>query len=144
MELFFRDLKTTMGMDILRCKTPEMVRKEIQMFFIVYNCIRCLMYESAVKAGVPPREISFKGALQAIRNWEPLLNPSKTTPRDRKRMLAELYETVGLTRIDIRPERFEPRCVKRRPKPFQIMTAPRSQMKETPHRGKRTAKGCLN
>jgi hypothetical protein len=143
-ELFFRDLKTTMRMDILRCKTPKMIRKEIQMFFIVYNCIRCLMCEAATEAGVPVRQISFKGALQAIRNWEPLFNPSQTSPRDRKRMVAEFYETVGQTLIDERPGRSEPRCVKRRPKPFQIMTASREKMKETPHRGKRTAKGRLN
>lgn len=143
-ELFFRDLKTTMEMDILRCKTPAMIRKEIQMFFIVYNCIRCLMCEAATTVGVPVRQISFKGALQAIRNWEPLLSSSKMTLRDRKRMVADFYETVGHTLIDERPDRSEPRCVKRRPKPFQIMTSSRDKMKETPHRGKRTAKGRLN
>ena len=142
MELFFRDLKTTMGMDVLRCKTPSMIRKELQMYFIVYNCIRCLMCEAS--AGVPVRQISFKGALQALRNWGPLLNPSRQNPRDRKRMAAEFYKAVGRTLIDERPGRSEPRCVKRRPKPFQYMTAPRKVMKETPHRGKRTAKGRLN
>ena len=115
-ELFFRDLKTTMGMDVLRCKTPSMIRKELQMYFIVYNCIRCLMCEAS--AGVPVRQISFKGALQALRNWEPLLNPSRQNPRDRKRMAAEFYKAVGRTLIDERPGRSEPRCVKRRPKPF--------------------------
>ena len=139
-ELFFRDLKTTMGMDILRCKTPSMVRKEILMYFIVYNCIRCLICKSAAGAGVPIRQISFKGALQAIRNWEPLLNPSQQSPRERKRMVAELYDVLGHTLIDERPDRSEPRCVKRRPKPFQHMTAPCNIMKENPHRGKRRKK----
>jgi hypothetical protein len=143
-ELFFRDLKTTMGMDILRCMTPSMIRKELQMYFIVYNCIRCLMGEAATVADVPVRHVSFKGALQAMRNWEPLLNPSRQNQRELKRMQAEFYETVGRTLIDERPGRSEPRCVKRRPKPFQHMTAPRGVMKETPHRGKRTAKGRLN
>jgi IS4 transposase len=59
-ELFFRDIKTTMGMDILRCKTPDMVRKEIIMHLIVYNCIRCLMLEAAQKKGHSVREVSFK------------------------------------------------------------------------------------
>lgn len=143
-ELFFRDLKTTMGMDVLRCMTPSMIRKELQMHFIVYNCIRCLMCEAAAGACVPVRQVSFKGALQAMRNWEPLLNPSRKSQRDRKRIVAEFYQAVALTLIDERPGRSEPRCVKRRPKPFQHMTAPREVMKETPHRGKRTAKGCLN
>lgn len=99
---------------------------------------------AAAGAGVPVRQVSFKGALQAARNWEPLLSPSRQNLRDRKRMLAEFYEAVGRTLIEVRPGRSEPRCVKRRPKSFQYMTAPREVMKETPHRGKRTAKGCLN
>jgi IS4 transposase len=73
-ELFFRDIKTTMGMDILRCKTPDMVRKEIIMHLIVYNCIRCLMLEAAQKKGHNVREVSSKGSIQALRQWEPHLN----------------------------------------------------------------------
>lgn len=64
-ELFFLDIKTTMGMDILRCKTPEMVRKEILMYFIAYNCIRRLMYEAAEEADIAVRRISFKGAYKS-------------------------------------------------------------------------------
>lgn len=139
-ELFFRDLKTTMGMNILRCQTPEMIRKEIQMHFIAYNCIRCLMNEAAEQAHIPVRQISFKGALQAIRNWEPLLNSSQKSKADRKKMIADFYESVGRELIENRPGRSEPRVVKRRPKPFQIMTAPRAEMRETPHRGKRSKK----
>ena len=59
-ELFFRDIKTTMGMDILRCKTPSMVRKELLMHLIAYNCLRNLMLESADKKGVAVRRISFE------------------------------------------------------------------------------------
>lgn len=70
-ELFFRDIKTTMDMDVLRCKSPEMVRKEIAMHLIVYNCIRALIAEAA--RGGTARRISFKGALQAVRKWEPCL-----------------------------------------------------------------------
>ena len=65
--LFFRDIKTTMGMDILRCKTPAMVNKEIVMHLIVYNCIRGLMMEAANQVSVTLRRISFKGANQALR-----------------------------------------------------------------------------
>ncbi|MCF6226818.1 MAG: transposase [Xanthomonadales bacterium] len=67
-ELFFRDIKTTMGMDILRCKTPRMIRKELLMHFIVYNCLRLLMLRAAEKAQVPVRLISFKASLQTLRN----------------------------------------------------------------------------
>ena len=51
-ELFFRDIKITMGLDILRCRTPEMIRKEILMYFIAYNCVRRLMYEAAGEADI--------------------------------------------------------------------------------------------
>ncbi len=62
-ELFFRDIKTTMGMDVLRCKTPLMVQKEITMHFIAYNCIRRLMVEASIKQEVSVRRISFKGSV---------------------------------------------------------------------------------
>ncbi len=74
-ELYFRDIKTTMGFDILRCKSPRMIRKEILMHFIVYNCLRLLMLKAALKADVPVRLISFKASVQTLRQWEPLLKP---------------------------------------------------------------------
>ncbi len=55
-------------------------------------------------------------------------------------MIADFYESVGRELIEERPDRVEPRCVKRRPKPYQNMTAPREKMRETPHRGKRPKK----
>jgi hypothetical protein len=59
-ELFYRDIKETMGMDVLRCKTPEMIVKELTMYMIAYNCLRCLMVEAAEEADRPLRRISFK------------------------------------------------------------------------------------
>ncbi|MCF6196447.1 MAG: IS4 family transposase [Emcibacter sp.] len=73
-ELFFRDIKTTMGMDVLRCKSPDMVKKEILMTFIAYNCIRHLMHEAAEKNDKGVRNLSFKGCLQALRGWEPCMD----------------------------------------------------------------------
>jgi len=139
-ELSFRDIKTTMGMDILRCKTPDMVRKEIVMHMIVYNCIRQLMFESAQRYGAELRRVSFKGSVQAIRQWEPHLNHARSGPMERQRLLDNLYQLIaGLIVLD-RPGRREPRAVKRRPKPYQLMTAPRHIMLETYHRGKKHAK----
>ena len=138
-ELFFRDLKTTMDMDILRCQTPEMIRKEIQMYFIAYNCIRCLMCEAAAEADVPVRLISFKGALQAMRNWEPLFDSTQASKTDRRRILADFYESIARVPISQRPDRSEPRRVKRRPKPFPLMTSARDVMKATLHEGKTIA-----
>jgi hypothetical protein len=135
-ELFFRDIKTTMGMDILRCQTPEMIRKEILMHFIAYNCVRRLMYEAAEEADLEVRVVSFKGSLQALRNWEPHLNQAKVSQAERFRLVSDLYDAITNTPIRQRPGRSEPRCIKRRPKSYQLLTAPRHEMKEVPHRNR--------
>jgi hypothetical protein len=136
-ELFIRHIKTTMGMDVLRCKSPDMVRKEILMHFIAYNCIRRLMDEAARERGIGIRRISFKGALQSVRQWEPCLEQARKNRRERRRVLGQLHEAVARNLVPERPGRSEPRCVKRRPKPYQFLTAPRHKMKETKHRGRK-------
>ena len=135
-ELFFRDIKTTMGMDILRCLTPEMVRREIVMHFIAYNCIRRLMCEAAEEADVEVRVVSFKGSVQALRSWEPHLNQAKISRTERSRLISDLYEAMTNTTIRQRPGRSEPRCLKRRPKSYQLLTSPRHEMKEIQHRSR--------
>lgn len=135
-ELFFRDIKTTMGMDILRCKSPDMVRKEIQMYLIAYNCIRLLMNEAAKQQCQQPRKISFKGSVQALRQWEHWLNKTDDSPSEQRRLMLLLYDAIASNQLFQRPGRREPRCLKRRPKPFQLMTAPRHEMKEIPHRSR--------
>ena len=139
-ELFFRDIKTTMGMDILRCRTPDMVRKEIIMHLIVYNCIRCLMLEAAQKKAHSVREVSFKGSIQALRQWEPHLNQGNINKQKRYRLMQLLYESITGKIIVDRPGRSEPRAVKRRPKHYQLLTAPRHEMEEIKHRSKYRAK----
>ena len=135
-ELFFRDIKTTMGLDILRCRTPEMIRKEILMYFIAYNCIRRLMYEAAKEADLEVRVVSFKGSVQALRSWEPHLNQAKISTKERFRLISDLYDAMTNTPIRQRPGRSEPRCLKRRKKNFQLMTSPRHEMRVIPHRSK--------
>ena len=139
-ELFFRDIKTTMGMDVLKCKTPEMVHKEIIMHFIAYNSVRMLMYEAAEERGVDVSRLSFKGSLQALRQWEPHLNHAKVSKRERRRIISRLYDAISENEVPLRPGRSEPRCVKRRPKPYQLLTTARHLMKETLHRSKYRAK----
>ena len=139
-ELFFRDIKTTMGMDILKCKTPEMVHKEIIMHFIAYNSVRMLMYEAAEEHGVDVSRLSFKGSLQALRQWEPHLNQAKISKREQFRILSALYDAIAENEVPLRPGRSEPHCVKRRPKPYQLLTVARHKMKETLHRSKYRAK----
>jgi hypothetical protein len=135
-ELFFRDIKITMGLDILRCQTPEMIRKEILMYFIAYNCVRRLMYEAAEEADLAVRVVSFKGSVQALRNWEPHLNQAKISREERFRLISDLYDAMTNTPIRQRPGRSEPRCLKRRKKNYQLMTSPRHEMREIPHRSK--------
>lgn len=125
-ELFFRDIKTTMGMDILRCKTPQMVEKEITMHLIVYNCIRSLMIEAAESLEVLPRLISFKATIQALRQWQYLLNySSENHLKIRQYLIDVIIDSTLFQRLG----RSEPRCVKRRPKPGPLMTQPRAVLK---------------
>jgi len=135
-ELYFRDIKTSMGMDILRCKTPEMIKKEILMYFIVYNSLRCLMIDAAMMKSVDCSKVSFKASLQALRQWEPHLNQATIKSKDRARLIDLLYESIANNLIITRPGRSEPIAVKRRPKPFQLLTAPRHEMKVVSQRRK--------
>jgi Transposase DDE domain len=135
-ELFFRDIKTTMGMDVLRCRTPALVRKEILMHFIAYNAVRLLMLDAADQAQTAPRRISFKASIQALRQWEPQFNKAITDAREQRRLVGLLRNTIAASLILERPGRREPRCLKRRLKPFALLTTHRHQMIEIPHRSR--------
>lgn len=135
-ELFFRDIKTTMGMDILRCRTPAMVNKEILMHLIAYNAIRLLMCDAARTVNQTPRRISFKASIQALRQWEPLFSQADLKVPERRRLMSSLRDAIAANIVTPRPGRREPRCVKRRPKPFALLMAPRHEMIEISHRGR--------
>lgn len=141
-ELNFRDIKITMGMDILRCKTPDMIRKEILMHLIAYNCIRCLMRGVAAKHEVEQSQISFKGTIQAIRQWEPCLNQNNISRQKQHGLIQLLYDVIAEKVIRLRPGRREPRAIKRRPKNYQLLTVHRHEIVEVRHRSKYTAKGA--
>jgi len=139
-ELNFRDLKTTLGMDILRCKSPEMVRKEIIMYFIAYNCLRSLIIEAATKNKIDHQRLSFKATLQALRQWEPLINQTKNIAANLYQLMNNLHDAIAKNIVLNRPGRSEPRAVKRRPKPYRLLTSPRHEMVVEPHRGKKHTK----
>ncbi len=86
--------------------------------------------------GIPWNESVTAGSLQALRSWEPYLNQAKISTAERFRLISDLYDAMTSTPIMQRPGRSEPRCVKRRPKNYQRMTAPRHEMKVVPHRSK--------
>ena len=133
-ELFFRDIKITMGMDILRCKTPSMVRKEIIMHAIAYNCIRGLMQHAALLYEVALDRISFKGTADTLRQWADAFHIHAGKPRKQSEMLAVLLGVIAEDPVPFRPERSEPRVKKRRAKGYQLMTKPRREMVVSPSR----------
>jgi len=141
-ELFFRDIKTVMGMDILRCKSPAMIRKELLMYFIAYNCIRRIMYEAAEEADMPVRLVSFKTSLQTLRSWEPNLNQTRLSRRERFRLITMLYAAITQNPIRQRPGRSEPRAVKRRQKNYHLLTKPRHEMHVPSHRNRNWENKC--
>jgi len=133
-ELFLRDIKTTLGMDILRCKSPEMIHKELAMYQIAYNLIRALMLEAASRHDAPLERISFKGTVASVRQWAPVMAGARLSQRRRRQILNALLECLTRDRLPNRPNRTEPRAVKRRPKNYQRLTRPRHTFKECPHR----------
>jgi len=125
-ELDLRALKTVMQMEMLRTKSPEMVRKEMATHFLAYNLIRGIMTEAARAEKVKPRRLSFKGALHTVRAFE------ETHLYDAARIRADLprlLELIGRKRVGDRPDRYEPRAVKRRPKPHPLLKMTRAEAK---------------
>ena len=124
-ELNFRSVKAVMKMDVLRCKTPAMVRKEIYVHLLAYNMVRGLMYEASRQTGQVARRLSFTGTLQALNAFWPLLI---VLPSGMRRVLYKfLLLFVGREELPFRPNRIEPRKVKRRPKPYSLLTEPRQE-----------------
>lgn len=124
-ELYFRDLKTTLGMEMLRGKTPDMVEKEILMFFIVNNIIRLLMLDGKSKAKAD--KMAFKSCIQTL-----LAYCFREVILDRKKIhlhRVNLAAEISKCTLNQRLGRVEPREIKRRPKPFKLMTKPRSMLK---------------
>jgi hypothetical protein len=124
-ELDIRAIKISMGMDILRCKTPSMVRKEMWTCLLAYNLIRRAMLQSAQGSGLSPRHLSFSAALQAIAaSWQVIVLSSDSVAA---RLVDVELKNLGDHLIGNRPGRVEPRAVKRRPKPHDLLTKPRDQ-----------------
>lgn len=137
-ELYWDDIKTTLQMDMLSCRTPAMVHKELQMHFIAYNLIRSLMGEAALLAHVPLDRISFKGTMDAAHHYSLAMDKIPVRHRHRRRMLfLEMLSTIAADLVPERPDRREPRCQKRRPKAYPFMTRPRQLMKDPPKDARR-------
>lgn len=124
-ELDIRAFKVDFGADILRCKTPEMLRKELWVTALAYNAVRALMAKAASCAGAAPRSLSLKGALQTIDAFSPRLDRIHGLERDAA--VAQMLAAIASHTVGNRPDRVEPRLVKRRRKKIDLMTVPRDE-----------------
>jgi hypothetical protein len=131
-ELDLRSLKAHMHMDMLRTKSPEMVRKEVAAHLLAYNLIRGIMAEAARSEGSKPRAVSFRGSQHTVREFEAvhLYDPERI-----ERDLPRLVSLIGKKRVGDRPDRYEPRAVKRRPKPHPLLRMTRKKAKALIKRG---------
>ena len=129
-ELDLRSIKSTMQMDVLRCKTPQLVHKEVWAHILAYNLIRTIMAQAATRHGIEPRTISFKGALQTLEAFQPLIDfQTHRGASFRRNLYQQLLDAVALHRVADRPDRFEPRKRKRPPLKFDQMMKPRWVLK---------------
>jgi hypothetical protein len=129
-ELDLRSLKQTMQMDILRCKTPELVRKEIWTHILAYNLIRTIMAQAASKHDIEPRSISFKGTIQTLEAFQPFIAiQGERDSAFRRDLYQQLLDAIATHRVADRPDRFEPRQRKRRQKKYDRMMKPRHEVK---------------
>ena len=119
-EVDFRNIKTTLGMDILSCKTPEMCEKEIWIYFLANNLLRLLIAQSAIIYDLTPRQISFKHALQIVNTYLLL----------EQQIDENILALIAKRTVGNRPGRMETRAVKRRPKPHKLLIVPRTIAKE--------------
>ncbi len=133
-EVDIRSIKSTMKMDVLRCKTPEMVRKEIWAHLLAYNLLRTAMAVAAAENGIEPRRVSFKGAKQAVTAFAPKIEAAQ--PEGRAALIDALLTAIAYHRVGDRPGRWEPRARKRRPKPGFRLMQPRATAKLPQNRSK--------
>jgi putative transposase len=127
-ELDIRALKVSLGMDVLRCKTPDMVRKEIWTCLLAYNLIRQSMLEAALAAKLSPRQLSFTAAMQKIAaSWATL---AVCDTAQLVRLIAIALRHLAGHRVGDRSDRVEPRAIKRRPKHHKLLTKPRKEARE--------------
>jgi putative transposase len=124
-EVDLRSIKIVLQMDVLRCKSPDLVDKEIWVHMLVYNILRKLMVTAAAKSGAEPREISFKGTLQALTAFRDAMRT--TDPKRRAELWEAMFAAIAHDRVGDRPGRVEPRAKKRRPKQYDLLNCPRKE-----------------
>jgi hypothetical protein len=133
-EVDIRSIKSTMQMGILRCKTPDMVEKEIWTHLLAYNLLRTAIAVAASEKDIEPRQVSFKGAKQVLTAFAPKIEAA--CPHDREKLIDAMLTAIAYHRVGNRPGRWEPRAIKRRPKPATRLMQPRAIAKLKHNRSK--------
>ena len=133
-ELDLRHLKTTLGMDILRCKTPSMERIEIYVYLLAYNLLRGLMWSAGTTYTTSPLRLSLQGTRHHLNNFIPELLAATSTKR--QRIYRTLLKVIAHKPVSdacggkLRPARSEPRVLLRRPKAYPLMTKPQHELRK--------------
>ena len=120
-------------MDVLRGKTPDLVRKEVWAHVLAYNLVRTIMAQAAAPHDLEPRAVSFKGAVQTLLAFQPALAAIGDRARCRH-VYEQILAAVAAHRVGDRPDRFEPRLRKRRPKHYAFLRQPRAEVKRRMHK----------
>jgi DDE family transposase len=128
-EVDFRSIKTHMGMEMLRCKTAQMVEKEIAVNLLAYNLIRANIARAACLNDKQPRHLSFMAVIQLMRNTATLCNTLTRTALEK--LIPSLLIAMAQTEIRQRNRPNQPRVIKRRPKGYPLMTKPRREYATT-------------
>jgi hypothetical protein len=125
-------------MDVLRCKSPELVRKELWTHILAYNLIRTIMAQAATQHDVEPRSISFKGSAQTLEAFQPVIALlCEEDIESHENMYQHLLAAIASHRVADRPGRYEPHRKKRRPKPYDRLMKPRHEAKRQMRKGVR-------
>jgi hypothetical protein len=135
-ELHFHQIKVSLAMDVLRCKSPDLIEREVLLHRIAYNLIRCLMQRSAHLHRVALERISFKGSLDTLRQWTAVIAAAGETPRKQDQLIDQMLAAIARDPVPERPGRSEPRARKRRAKNYQLLTKPRHETGNLPRRNR--------
>jgi hypothetical protein len=131
-ELCLDDLKTVLGLDALRCKSPDMVHRELLTLLVAHNLVRAVMAAAAREHAVPLERLSFTGSLHALRSFA-AASAQATNTTQRRRLWSALLLRLAADLVPLRPNRHEPRVVKRRPKPYRRLDRPRHLYRDLRH-----------
>lgn len=133
LEMCLDDLKTTLHMEFLRSRSPEMVQKEMYARLIAHNLIRCTMAKAAAEHHQPLERISFKGSIDALRHFTYAMSQARSKAK-RQRLWDSLLETLAKDLVRERPGRREPRAIKRKKNKYPRLDAPRHRFVDHPKR----------